>query len=557
MSEQSDAESTSAAEFAQYYRSLGLQSVPARMPSEGADWKRPALRTWKEHSGALVSDSVFALWYGPGGQHLSRTNLGLLTGSASGRVFVLDADTHKHFEAQHWLDSVLALHNNGMMFETATQRTGGGGFQYLFRAPLDWHSPTCKTSIGIDIRGEGGFAMLPPSIHESGNEYAWISGKEPWEVGIMDAPQWLCDEIDALAAEYGGKVSKESPHARQERPRQAVNASGEMIDGREDYMASLVWARVVALYRDCPIPLSADAQAEELGKAFAVYVEKVASRIEEPGTPLEELLEREGRGLTALKKKWSHAMGQWDGKVSEAAKRPPERVDISGLRTKAELEAESAEAQPSGTHANDNYDFGDVSKFRLDTYTTGKPPTQAFLLEPIMPKGVVGLLFGEGGQGKSLAALDLCIQIAKRAMTLGPVVLWPGPLGGRIPNDAGGATVFITLEDDREEIHRRTASVDPDVIRFNAPVYVIPALDLPNFDPTLVKDDKRNAALTALATKFLPDLLDNIATKSGHRIALLVLDPAGDFISADESSATYVKVLMRHLRVLSKRFGCM
>ena len=210
MSEQSDAESTSAAEFSRYYRSLGLQSVPSRMPSEGADWKRPALRTWKEHSGALVSDSVFALWYGPGGQYLSRTNLGLLTGSASGGVFVLDADTHKHPEAQHWLDGVLTLHNNGMAFETATQRTGGGGFQYLFRAPPDWSAPTCKTSIGIDVRGEGGFAVMPPSVHESGRKYAWIPGKEPWEVGIMDPPQWLCGEIDALIAKHGGKESRES-----------------------------------------------------------------------------------------------------------------------------------------------------------------------------------------------------------------------------------------------------------------------------------------------------------------------------------------------------------
>ena len=546
------------AEYAHYYRSLGLQAVPARMPSEGADWKRPALWTWKEHSGALVSDSVFALWYGPSGRHLSRTNLGLLTGSASERVFVLDADTHKHFEAQHWLDGVLAFHNNGMAFETATQRTGGGGFQYLFRAPLNWHSPTCKTSIGIDIRGEGGFAMLPPSVHESGNEYAWISGKEPWETGILDAPQWLRDEIDALIAKHGGKESRGSSSADngKDRPQQAVNASGKMIDGREDYMASLIWARVVALHRECPIHQGTAAQDAECLKAFDAYLQNVASRIEEPGTPLVELLERERRGITEFKKKWCYAMNQWDGDVGRAAKDVPEPMDISGLRTRAEVEAEYKTKADTDRHANDNYDFGDVSTFRLDTYTQGTPPPQKFLLEPIMPQGVVGLLFGEGGLGKSFVALDLCIQIAKRAITQDPVILWPGPLGGRIPDNAGGATVFITLEDDRSEIHRRTTSVDPDGIRFSAPVYVIPALDLPNFDPTLVRDEKRNAALTALATKHLPDLLDNIIRKSGHHIALLALDPAGDFINADENSATYVKALMRHLRVLSQRFGC-
>ena len=556
MSEHSDAESTSAAEFAHYYRGLGLQAVPARMPSEGVDWKRPALSTWKEHSGALVDDTIFAIWYGLNGKYLNRPNIGLLTGSASERVFVLDADTHKHPEAQHWLDGALALHNNGMMFETATQRTGGGGFQYLFRAPPDWSPPTCKTSIGIDVRGEGGFAMMPPSVHESGRGYAWIAGKEPWEVGIMDAPKWLRDEIDALIIR--GKAARVSakPGNSKADPGYIEDAYGKLTDGREDYMSSLIWARVVGLYRECPIPLSAEAREKELGRAFSVYLEKVTSRIQEPETPLEELLEREGRGITEFRKKWRYAIDQWDNEVSAAAKEAPKAVDISGLRTRAEVEAENKTKADTDRHANDNYDFGDVSTFRLDTYTQGTPPPQKFLLEPLMPRGVVGLLFGEGGLGKSLVALDLCIQIAKRAITPDPVLLWPGPLGGRIPNDAGGATVFITLEDDREEIHRRTVSVDPDGIRFRAPVYVIPALDLPNFDPTLVRDEKRNAALTALATKHLPDLLDNIMRKSGHHIALLALDPAGDFISADESSATYVKVLMRHLRVLSKRFGC-
>ena len=558
MSEQSDAESTSATEYAHYYRSLGLQAVPARMPSEGADWKRPALSTWREFTATLVGDPVFAHWYGPGGQHLPRPNIGLITGSASGGVFVLDADTHKYPEAQHWLDGVLTLHNNGMAFETATQRTGGGGFQYLFRAAPDWSAPTCKTKIGIDVRGEGGFAVMPPSVHESGRKYAWIPGKEPWEVGIMDAPQWLRTEIDALIAKHGGKESRESSGTDngKDRPQQAVNASGKTIDGRENYMASLIWARVVALYRECPIRQGTAAQDADCLKAFDAYLQNVATRIEEPGTPLVELLERERRGITEFKKKWRYAMDQWDGDVGRAAKDVPAPVDISGLRTRAEVEAENKTKADADRHANDNYDFGDVSTFRLDTYTQGTPPPQKFLLEPIMPQGVVGLLFGEGGVGKSLVALDLCIQIAKRAITQDPVIFWPGPLGGRIPNDAGGATVFITLEDDRSEIHRRTTSVDPNGIRFGAPVYVIPALDLPNFDPALVKDEKRNAALTALATKHLPELLDNIIRKSGHHIALLALDPAGDFISADESSATYVKALMRHLRVLSKRFGC-
>jgi hypothetical protein len=112
--------------------------------------------------------------------------MGLLTGRASRNVFVLDFDEYKDgvgSQASSWWHGVLARHNNGIEPQTCQQITGGGGRQLLFRAPMDWKAPTIRTRIGVDIRGQGGFAILPPSLHTSGRRYEWKAGCAPWECG--------------------------------------------------------------------------------------------------------------------------------------------------------------------------------------------------------------------------------------------------------------------------------------------------------------------------------------------------------------------------------------
>jgi len=40
--------------------------------------------------------------------------------------------------------------------------------------------------------------VLPPSMHESGKDYAWKPGAAPWECEIALAPDWLLDAVWAL-----------------------------------------------------------------------------------------------------------------------------------------------------------------------------------------------------------------------------------------------------------------------------------------------------------------------------------------------------------------------
>lgn len=109
-------------------------------------------------------------------------NVGIATGPKSG-IWILDIDgpvgavVWWDFEARH-----------GSVF-TLAQRTGriDGGRQLFFRYPQSYIVRS-KTRIvpGIDVRGEGGYVVAPPSIHESGKRYTW-EGRVP----INPAPSRL------------------------------------------------------------------------------------------------------------------------------------------------------------------------------------------------------------------------------------------------------------------------------------------------------------------------------------------------------------------------------
>lgn len=169
-----------------------------------------------------------------------------------------------------------------------------------------------------------------------------------------------------------------------------------------------------------------------------------------------------------------------------------------------------------------------------------------------MPLGTVGVLFGPGGVGKYITALELCMAVATQGAGGG----LGGPLGSEVTDAAAGVSVFLTLEDDAAEVHRRTAALDPQGRREGAPCFVVPAVDLHDFEPALVRAEGRAAALTEFASAGLDRLLEDAARAAGRPVRLLVLDPAGDFLDADENDATFVKCLMRRLRAVAARHGC-
>ena len=119
--------------------------------------------------------------------------IALRTGEQAG-VFVVDIDPRHGGDI--FLDELEAEH--GPLPDTVECQTGGGG-RHIY---LNWPGQRVKCSTGqiasgIDIKGDGGYVILPPSDHKSGNTYNWLFEQEPSECEITDAPAWLLERIDA------------------------------------------------------------------------------------------------------------------------------------------------------------------------------------------------------------------------------------------------------------------------------------------------------------------------------------------------------------------------
>lgn len=81
--------------------------------------------------------------------------------------------------------------------DTVTSLTGGddGGRHLLFR--VEGPTPS-KASVlpGVDVRGDGGYIVAPPSWHVSGRSYEWESGHAPGDLRPAPLPEVIAALLD-------------------------------------------------------------------------------------------------------------------------------------------------------------------------------------------------------------------------------------------------------------------------------------------------------------------------------------------------------------------------
>ena len=113
-------------------------------------------------------------------------NVAIATGSVSG-LFVLDIDG---LDAEFALRKLEAEHD--ALPATVEVITARGRHLYFSWPEIPVRNSTGKIAAGVDVRGDGGYVLAPPSIHPSGRAYCWTvdCGK-----AIASAPTWLLDKI--------------------------------------------------------------------------------------------------------------------------------------------------------------------------------------------------------------------------------------------------------------------------------------------------------------------------------------------------------------------------
>jgi hypothetical protein len=110
-------------------------------------------------------------------------NIGVATGSVSG-IFVVDVDDGeaelRQLEAEY-----------GELPSTVEAITARGRHLF-FRYPGFKVRNTVALAPGIDIRGDGGYVVAPPSLHPSGRRYAWSVDSAS---SFADAPPWVLEKL--------------------------------------------------------------------------------------------------------------------------------------------------------------------------------------------------------------------------------------------------------------------------------------------------------------------------------------------------------------------------
>lgn len=162
-------------DFARKYADMKWQSFPCK-PSD----KTPLVR-WADV--ATVEDNMLAGWWDTN----PAANIGIACGKRSG-IVVLDVDAgHGGYESLAELQA-----RYGRLPETPVSKTGSGGEHIIFAHPgIEIRNSAGKLGPGLDIRGDGGYIVAPPSLHPNGNRYEWVV--KPSQVTLATMPEWMIE----------------------------------------------------------------------------------------------------------------------------------------------------------------------------------------------------------------------------------------------------------------------------------------------------------------------------------------------------------------------------
>ena len=160
------------------YRELGWSVLPMIPRIEE---KKPFVK-WKELQTRLPSEEQIRAWW----KEHPNANIGMVTGAVSG-VVVFDADAKTAHDF---------IGKQGGMPPTPQALTGKpDGVHFYLRHPGIPVKNDANRELRLDIRGDGGLVVLPPSVHHTGRVYRWAPYLNPWDADIEPLRPWMLDYV--------------------------------------------------------------------------------------------------------------------------------------------------------------------------------------------------------------------------------------------------------------------------------------------------------------------------------------------------------------------------
>ena len=244
--------------YAFEYRDYGFSFLPL-------SGKRPRLPSWKELTECRPTHGEIVAWFGDLAERKAAPNIGIICGRIS-RVVVLDADDEE-------TAALLALSLPATEMRTRTAK----GIHFYYQITEDQIVPPRVRIAGLqlDVRGEGSYAVAPPSIHPTtGKPYEKIGS---WN--LVDVPYFDLTWFDRLATNREPTAMQGETVTRSVRDGPAYIANIRAIAGQGGHNATF---RAACKLRDAGL-----SEAE----ALAALVEWNATNAEPPWS-IRELLHK-------------------------------------------------------------------------------------------------------------------------------------------------------------------------------------------------------------------------------------------------------------------------
>lgn len=368
------------------YAARGWRVIPI-LPHK----KHPGIQAWQD--AATTDLTLIDQWWTVNPNH----GVGIATGPTSG-VFVLDVDVADGKQGDDTLADLELTY--GDLPPTVECVTGSGGRHLYFRYP-DGHEirndAGRKLGHGLDIRGDGGQVLAPPTIHPNGTPYMWEASSHPDDIDIADAPGWLIALLTldhtattpAPPARGTGTTDDDSPAARYNNATtwpELLEADGWTLD-HTDRDGEQYWVRPGKLARD-GVSATVGWHGNDMLRVFTTSV---------PWLP-----ERAYSRFGYYSCRYHH------GDRSAAAKALV-RAEREGHDLAAMLPADRAKPEPG--QAPDPA----VDPLRIINWAEfwqGDTSDADWLLEPLIARGRGHSLYAGAKSGKSLVMLAACAALA-------------------------------------------------------------------------------------------------------------------------------------------------
>lgn len=198
------------------------------------------------------------------------SNIGIATGSISG-LYVLDIDPRHGGD-----DSLDGLEQtNGRIARSVECFTGGGGRHMYFKYPQTGmvRNHTNVPGLGLDVRGDGGYVVAPPSGHVSGHAYEWEATSDPVSNVLIEAPAWLQAVVVELPTNH-----QQATQQTQQTPKTATAGGRNTLLTRQagklrrqGFMADEIEAALLKYNQNRCVPPLDDDEVRKIAKSVSRY----------------------------------------------------------------------------------------------------------------------------------------------------------------------------------------------------------------------------------------------------------------------------------------------